>query len=35
MEEKGKKDFLGTGFHFPIDIDETTGRFKMSREDEK
>ena len=34
MEEKGKKDFLGTGFHFPIEIDETTGRFKMSREDE-
>lgn len=34
MEEKGKKDFLGTGFHFPIEVDETTGRFKMSREDE-
>ena len=32
MEEREKRAFLGTGFHFPLEIDETTGRFRMSSE---
>lgn len=34
MEGQGKKAFLGTGFHFPVEVDEVTGRFRMSREEE-
>mgnify|MGYP003107712196 CR=1 FL=1 len=34
MEEREKRAFLGTGFHFPLEIDETTGRFRMSSEEE-
>ena len=34
MEEREKLAFLGTGFHFPLEIDETTGRFRMSSEEE-
>lgn len=30
MGYRGNADFLGTGFHFPIEVDEVTGRFKMS-----
>ena len=32
-KEKSER-FLGTGFHFPLEIDETTGRFRMSSEEE-
>ena len=34
MEEREKRAFLGIGFHFPLEIDETTGRFRMSSEEE-
>ena len=34
MDGRGKREFLGTGFHFPLEIDETTGRFRMSSEEE-
>ena len=34
MDEREKRAFLGTGFHFPLEIDETTGRFRMSSEEE-
>ena len=34
MEGYSEKAFLGTGFGFPIEVDEVTGRFKMSSEEE-
>lgn len=30
----GKKDFLGTGFHFPIQIDKATGRMMTTTQEE-
>lgn len=34
MAEYSEKAFLGTGFGFPPEVDEVTGRFKMSSEEE-
>lgn len=33
MQEQGK-EFLGSGWKFPIEVDEATGRIRMSHEEE-
>ncbi|SFS06814.1 GPW/gp25 family protein [Anaeromicropila populeti] len=30
MQGENAKSFMGTGFRFPVQVDETTGRMKMS-----
>lgn len=34
MERKEAKNFLGVGWKFPVSVDETTGRIRMSQHEE-
>lgn len=34
MAGENQREFLGCGFAFPVEIDEVTGRFRMSSEEE-